>query len=115
MTAGFIRPDARWMPSFCRLDEKTCRSILDRPEARLFRIPNFYVGIFYYALLIPLTFLPDVLREFLFEIRLISGLTVFIGIILTYSLVWRIKVNCVLCFTSHVVNLLLFFIFLFAL
>ncbi|HEX9614105.1 MAG TPA: vitamin K epoxide reductase family protein, partial [Bacteroidota bacterium] len=94
---NILRPDTPWIPSFCRLDEKTCGSILRTPEARLFRVPNFYFGITYYIVLIILSWLPFVLRDTLFEIRIISGFTVFIGIILTHSLIWRLKVPCVLC------------------
>jgi len=110
-----IRPDAPFIPSFCRLDEKSCGSILETPEASLFRIPNFYFGIVYYTVLIVLSFFPHLFQDGLFELRLVSGFTVFIGIILTYSLLWKIKVHCVLCFTTHVINLLLFLIFLFLL
>ena len=107
-----IRPDSPWIPAFCRLDEQSCGSILQMPEARIFRIPNFYIGIGYYVGLIILSFFPSIVDEFLFELRMVSGFTVFVGIILTYSLIWRIKISCVLCFTSHAINLILFLVLL---
>lgn len=110
---NIIRPDNAWIPAFCRINEQSCGSILRTPEAKIIRIPNFYLGIGYYIGLIVLSFFPSIIQEFLLELRVLSGFTVFVGIILTYSLIWRIRVPCVLCFTSHAMNLVLFVMFLF--
>ena len=37
-----------------------------------------------------------------------SGVTVLLGLYLTYSLLFVTRVNCVLCFTSHAINVVLF-------
>lgn len=108
-----VRPDSQWIPAFCRLDEQSCGSILRTPEAKIIRIPNFYLGIGYYIGLIVLSFFPSTMQEFLFELRVVSGFTVFVGIVLTYSLIWRIRVSCALCFISHAINLVLFILLLF--
>jgi uncharacterized membrane protein len=110
---NIIRPDSAWLPAFCRIDEQSCGSILRTPEAKIIRIPNFYLGIGYYVGLIILSFFPEIIREFLFELRVVSGFTVFVGIVLTYSLIWRIRVSCVLCFICHAINLVLFIMLLF--
>ncbi|MEX1139849.1 MAG: vitamin K epoxide reductase family protein [Bacteroidota bacterium] len=109
---NIIRPDTTWIPTFCRIDEQSCGSILRTPEAKIIRIPNFYLGIGYYVALIVLSFFPSIMQDFLFELRMLSGFTVFVGIVLTYSLIWRIKISCVLCFTSHAINLILFLVLL---
>jgi uncharacterized membrane protein len=110
---NIIRPDATWIPAFCRIDEQSCGSILRTPEAKIIRIPNFYLGIGYYVLLIVLCFFPSLIKEFLLELRTLSGFTVFVGAVLAYTLIWRLRVSCVLCFTSHAINLALFLMFLF--
>ncbi len=108
-----IRPDAQWIPAACRLDEQSCGSILRTPEAKIIKIPNFYLGIVYYIGLIVLSFVPSFIQDFILELRVVSGFTVFVGIVLTYSLIWRIRVPCALCFTSHAINLVLFIVLLF--
>jgi uncharacterized membrane protein len=110
---NIIRPDAAWIPALCRIDEQSCGFILRSPEAKIIRIPNFYLGIGYYVLLLVLSFFPSLVKEFLLELRAISGFTVFAGAVLTYTLIWRLRVPCVLCFTSHALNLVLFLLFLF--
>lgn len=105
---GRIRSDAGWLPELCRMDERSCGSILGTPEARVLKIPNFHLGLVYYTVLAILSFLPSALQMFLMEIRLISGFTVFLGVALTYVLVWKLRVLCVLCFVSHGINLLIF-------
>lgn len=110
---NIIRPDSAWLPAICRIDEQSCGSILRTPEAKIIRIPNFYLGIGYYVGLIILSFFPEIIGEFLFELRVVSGFTVFVGIVLTYSLIWRIRVSCAFCFISHAINLVLFIMLLF--
>lgn len=110
---NIIRPDSAWLPAICRIDEQSCGSILRTPEAKIIKIPNFYLGIVYYIGLIVLSFVPSIIQDFLLELRVVSGFTVFVGIVLTYSLIWRIRVSCALCFTSHAINLFLFLVFLF--
>jgi uncharacterized membrane protein len=105
-----LRPDAAWIPEVCRMEEQSCGTILGTPEARLLRVPNFYLGVIYYLGLIILSFFPTVTREILLELRLISGFTVFLGIVLTYSLIWKLRVLCVLCFAGHGINLFIFLI-----
>lgn len=107
-----IRPDSALVPAFCRLDEQSCGSILATPEARVFRIPNFYLGLGYYVVLLALSFSPALMREILLELRLVSGFTVFVGIVLTDALVRKLKIRCILCFTSHAINLALFIVLL---
>jgi len=43
---------------------------------------------------------------------IVSATAVGLGLFLTYSLLFVLRVRCVLCFTSHVVNLALFGILL---
>ncbi|MEP0822617.1 MAG: vitamin K epoxide reductase family protein [Ignavibacterium sp.] len=104
----FLRPDADWLPEVCRMDERSCGSILATPEARVLKVPNYYLGMMYYVILIVLSFFPLGIEEFLLELRLISGFTMFLAVVLSYSLIWKLRVLCILCFASHTINLLIF-------
>jgi len=105
----WINPDAALIPFFCRMDERSCVSIVFTPHARVFGIPNSVLGQVFYAALIA-----AVLGDFLFTkpliyFYLLGGLlTVLLGIFLTYSLLFLIRVPCKLCFTSHGINLAIF-------
>lgn len=105
-----LRPDAGWLPEACRMDERSCGSILGTPEARILKIPNFHLGLVYYTVLSILSFIPSAVEMFLLELRLISGFTVFLAVVLSYSLLWKLRVLCILCFASHTINLLIFLI-----
>lgn len=101
----WIRPDARWIPRFCRMGERTCASIVFTPRARVFGLPNSVLGqLFYLALLAgaPLGLLG---QPALFLLYLGGSLlTVVLAVYLTYSLLFITRVPCVLCFTSHGIN-----------
>ena len=36
----WIAPDTRWIPTVCRMDDKTCASVIFTPSARVFGPPN---------------------------------------------------------------------------
>ena len=105
----WVQPDATWLPSFCRMGERTCASIVFTPRARVFGIPNSVLGQVFYSALIA-----AVLGDFLFTSPLVyfyllgSFLTVLLGVYLTYSLLFLTRVPCKLCFTSHGINLVIF-------
>ncbi|MBI4481619.1 MAG: vitamin K epoxide reductase family protein [Acidobacteria bacterium] len=107
VTYGWMRPDPRWLPAFCRMEENSCRRIVDTRQARVFGIPNSLLGIFYYAFL-----LGAVVRGFqepsLWAFRTASAVTVGLGAYLTYALLFRLRIPCPLCLTSHGLNLLIF-------
>ena len=105
----WVNPNASWIPSFCRMGEQTCASIVFTPRARVFGLPNSLLGqVFYLALI------AAVVGDFLFTKPLIhfyllaSLATVFLGLFLSYSLLFITRVPCKLCFTSHAINLVIF-------
>jgi len=102
----WFHPDVFWIPQICRLEEKSCLLVLDTPRAKIFGIPNsaFGIGIYLY-LMLDLFFFPP----FLGFLLLAAALTR--SIYLAYSLIFITKIPCVLCFTSHAVNLVLFIIY----
>lgn len=107
---NILSPDSTIIPKVCRMQKSSCVSILASGEARLLGIQNFYPGMAYYGLILFWTFgwnFDDLFPGF---IKVASGLTVLAGLYLTFSLLFKLKVRCVLCLTSHGINLLLFLI-----
>ena len=104
-----IRPDTRWIPAICRMGEQTCATIVFTPRARVFGLPNSVLGQLFYAALAT-TAASGALNQAppYFALLGASGATVLLGIYLTWSLLFVTRVNCVLCFTSHAINLILF-------
>ncbi len=109
VTYGWSRADARWIPAFCRLNEASCGSIIFTPRARMFGPPNSLLGQCFYAAIIvgvPLGALSEQPWAMLY--LGVSLVTVGLGIFLTYTLLFVTRVPCVLCFTSHVINAVIF-------
>ena len=105
----WIKPDANWIPSFCRMGEQTCASIVFTPRARVFGLPNSLLGqVFYLALMAAVV--GDFLytKPFVYVYLLASLVTVLLGMYLSYSLLFITRVPCKLCFTSHGINLVIF-------
>ena len=81
-------------------------NVLGTPRAKLFGVPNSAFGMALYAYLIINLFIP-----FPHVVALILlGFAVFRSIYLAYSLIFVTKIPCPLCFTSHMINLMLFFV-----
>ena len=105
----WMRPDARWIPRFCRLGEATCASIVFTPEARAFGVPNSLLGQTYYASLLAGVPAGGLDEPWLRTAWLAASLvTVGLGLYLTWSLLFVNRVACVLCFTSHAINAVIF-------
>ena len=108
-----MRPDAAWIPAFCRMGEQTCASIVFTPGARVFGLPNSVLGqVFYAALLVgaPLGLLDQPLLLALY--RAGSLVTVALAIYLSYALLFVMRVPCPLCFASHGINAVIFVLLL---
>ena len=105
----WMRPDARWIPRFCRLGEETCASIVFTPEARVLGVPNSLLGQIYYVSLLAGAPAGALDLPWLgFAWLAASLLTVGLGAYLTWSLLFVTRVACVLCFTSHAINAVIF-------
>jgi uncharacterized membrane protein len=107
---GIVTANWDFIPRICRMDENTCGSIIHSREAKLFGFPNSIAGLFFYAFVIGAAAVsprPHILR---IGLVIASSVTVVVGIYLTYSLLFKLRTTCVLCFTSHVINLAIFFL-----
>jgi uncharacterized membrane protein len=109
----WVRPDTRWIPAVCRMGEQTCATIVFTPRARVFGVPNSVLGQLFYVTL-AIVAITGGLDAPLVRLAVLgaSGVTVVLGLYLTYSLLFVTRVNCVLCFTSHALNLVLFVLLL---
>lgn len=109
-----MRPDAKFVPRSCQLSEETCQVILSTPDARVFGIPNFLLGLGYYLGLILLSMFGLVHPSTRgYEVLMVLSLfTVFLGVYLTHSLMLKLRVVCVLCIACHIINLVVAIILL---
>ncbi len=103
----WFKPKQFWIPQVCQLKESSCMLVLETPRAKIFGIPNSVFGILIYSYLI--------LDSFFFPPQLaliLLALATLRSIYLAYSLIFLVKIPCVLCFTSHVINAILFLLVL---
>ena len=109
----WVRPDTRWVPSFCRMGEQTCATIVFTPQARVFGAPNSVLGQVCYATLAVVAVTGGLSEPLIRGAMLAgSGVTVLLGVYLAYWLLFVARVNCALCFASHAINFAVFVILL---
>ncbi len=108
----FVPSIAHHVPRFCRIEPATCSTVLVTPQARLFGVPNFDLGMLYYTSLLGSAILPSLWRQLYLMLFLGSVLAIATGFYLSYVLLFRLHIRCMLCFVSHAVNLLIFLILL---
>ena len=102
----WFSPQVAWVPPVCRFKEETCVAVLGTPRAKLFGIPNsvFGMGLYFYLLIGVVFPFPRLLTLFFLATALLRSVS------LVYSLLFITKIPCILCFTGHVINLILFLI-----
>jgi len=99
----WFSPHVFWIPTVCQLKEANCMTVLGTPRAKIFGIPNSVFGIIIYSyVIVNLVFFGPHLGLILLALALIRS------IYLAYSLLFVTKIPCPLCFTSHMINLVLF-------
>src|SRR5689334_1264685 len=107
VTYRLISPDTRYIPRFCRMTGGECAAIVDTRQARLFGVPNSLLGIGYYAGVLLYVLSPARSSTLFYEVLIaLSAGTVIMGVYLVYSLFFLLRVSCVLCLTSHLLNAL---------
>lgn len=101
----WTKPDVRWIPSFCRLQERTCAAVVFTPSARVLGPPNSLLGQVYYAALLTGAVTGWLADPRLWPLYFGAGLaTVALGVHLSYALLFVLRVPCPLCFASHGIN-----------
>ena len=104
----WLKPDTHWIPPFCRMGKDTCASIVFAPQARIFGVPNSVVGQLFYLTLATAS-LTGGLDQSVARLLLttVSSVAVLLGAYLTYALLVVLRVHCILCYTSHAINVML--------
>ena len=98
----WFSPDVPWVPKVCRIGTGECASVVDTPRAKLFGIPNSVFGLGLYSyLILSLWFLPQEPALALIVTAVLRSLY------LAYSLLFVTRTPCVLCFASHLIDLVL--------
>jgi uncharacterized membrane protein len=100
------------VPRICRMNEATCQTVLSTRDARVLGFPNSLLGFVYYAIVFFITLFGGwesnhVVR---WVFLVVSILVVLLSVYLSYSLLFRIKIACPLCFVSHGINVLIPFL-----
>ena len=101
----WIRADESWIPAFCRMEDRTCASIVFTPQARVFGPPNSVLGQIYYLWLLLGVGTGRLDQPGVLAVSgLASLLSVGLAAYLSYQLVYVTRVPCPLCFTAHGIN-----------
>jgi uncharacterized membrane protein len=108
-----MRPDPRWMPRVCRMDEATCARVVDTPSARILGLPNAVYGVAWYAVAIGAgaAILVKGSLPLCWAYVAVAAATVLLSAYLAWALVVRLHTPCVLCFVGHGVNVGLLAVF----
>ena len=106
ITYGVVPPGGKSVRQFCRMDRDTCITVLGHPDARLFGVPNSLIGMFFYILVVAST--AAGMGNALWLVALIaSWIAVGLGVYLVHSLLFKLRIPCVLCYTAHGLNLII--------
>ena len=104
----FLSAKMGWFQGFVKnmplCDGDTCIRVSDSRYGSMFGIPNYIFGIFYYIMVIVLSFI-TLNGSILYLALAVSYGTVLYGVYLTYALLVKLKIVCVPCFISHGINL----------
>jgi uncharacterized membrane protein len=94
------------VPRMCRMNEATCQTVLSARDAKVFGFPNSALGFLYYTIVFFITLIGgwENNRFVHWVFLLISILVVLLTVYLSYSLLYKIKIVCPLCFVSHGIN-----------
>ena len=111
-----MRPDPRWLPSVCRMDEQTCARVVDTPYARVFGVSNAALGLAWYGVVsaAALSGLAGGEVPARTLLVVVSAGTVVLAAYLIWALLARLHTACPLCFVGHGINAAILVLFLLA-
>ena len=100
---GLTKPSNKLIPAdIC--SKNACSSVLETRFARVFKVPNFYLGTIYYFMVFISSFFA-LNNLILYFFLALSWFVVLFSVYLAYSLIFRLKTACNLCFTAQIINL----------
>lgn len=110
VTYRWMAPDTRWVPAFCRMEDATCARIVDTKWARLFGLPNAVYGLAWYMVVgaVGVYAWGGDPIPWCLPLLLASAATVLVSLVLFWSIVWRMRTRCPLCFFGHAINIAIF-------
>jgi len=102
---------AKWMLPFLRMpDESTCDSVIRGEYGVVFKLPNALLGIFYYIFMGYVSF--SVLNRggtlYVLTYTVLSLLVALFSLFLLWSLLFKIKRTCKICYTANTLNIFIF-------
>ena len=107
ISSYFLCAKRGWFPKFVKnmplCEGNTCMRVSDSKYGKMFGVPNYISGFFYYVIILIFSFL-NVDKNILYFLLIVSWSTVLLAIYLTYALLFRLKTVCVPCFVSHGIN-----------
>ena len=109
----WVEADSYRLPISCRLEQQACNAIVFTPSARILGPPNSLLGLIFYTFLGTAAATGN-LHDPLVHLIGLSGsaIALLLSLYLIYSLLFIVRAKCVLCFTSHAINLTVFVILL---
>lgn len=82
--------------------ERSCTRVLATPFARVFKIPNFVLGMIYY---------PFIMISFFVGVGWwiipLSWFVVGFSLYLAYALIIKLKTHCILCYAAQIINVII--------
>jgi len=111
---GKMKPSTHLVAEFCRMDAGTCQTVFQAAEAKVFGIPNSVLGIAYYAIIVSAGVFRLATGEWpaLPALLAISIAVVVFSLYLAWTLIFRMRVSCPLCFFAHAVNIAIASVFI---
>ncbi len=104
---GYIMPNHALLPKdVC--SRGSCSGVLFTPYARIFYLPNFVFGIGYYLVVLSYSLFSDWMTDVFF---LLSWFVAFFSIYLAFTLLFRLRTACILCFIAQAINILIAVLF----
>jgi uncharacterized membrane protein len=103
----WMRPDPKWMPPVCRMDEGSCARIVDTRYGRVFGLPNGVFGVAWYILLAAAGVHWAINGDLSYCVLWLVGAAgvLALTLFLAWALIFRLHVVCRLCFLAHALNL----------
>jgi len=105
--SNLFSPEQKLVPSFCRLSNTDCTSIIDTKYGRLLGYSNAIIGtffLFFHTILLVASSVNLIHYFFPFIMSIFSIAT---GAYLIYGLI-KLKVKCNICISIHIINIIVF-------
>jgi len=104
-----IKSNSWWIPPFCRMNENSCSSLVSTKYGNIFGHPNAFWGMLYYSMILLFIFLAILGLKIKYVFFIFSLVAILLSIYLIFGL-YKLKINCRICITTHLLNFLIIFL-----